>query len=164
MRYFLATLAGSLVGAAVIVAVAVAVPQTTPQTPPVSGMPMSGAMGGAMMNVATAPVRKLMIVHVQRGCHVWSNGKTTMRIHLRPGQRLSIMNMDVDAHQLLRFYGTMDMAKHMGRPMSMNHGMTVSFAKKGVYRLGTTTVEMPGRMEVETIGPDNSLRLVVTVA
>lgn len=38
-------------------------------------------------------------------------------------------------------------------------------AKAGVYRLGTKTVEMPGGMEeVKTIGPDNKLRLVVTVA
>ena len=49
--------------------------------------------------------------------------------------------------------------------MMMNHGMALSFMKKGVYRLGTRTVEMPGgRMDVKTIGPDNRLRLVVTVA
>jgi hypothetical protein len=44
--------------------------------------------------------------------------------------------------------------------------MTLSFMKKGVYRFGTKTVEMPGagEMDVKTIGPDNHLRLVVTVA
>ena len=43
--------------------------------------------------------------------------------------------------------------------------MTLTFMKKGVYRLGTTTVEMPsGGMDVKTVGPDNHLRLVVTVA
>ena len=47
----------------------------------------------------------------------------------------------------------------------VNRGMTLSFMKKGVYRLGTRTVEMPGLgMDVKTIGPDNHLRLVVTVA
>jgi hypothetical protein len=54
----------------------------------------------------------------------------------------------------------------MGGPMMMNHGVTLSFMKKGVYRLGTETVEMPGGMslDVKTIGSDNKLRLVVTVA
>ena len=36
--------------------------------------------------------------------------------------------------------------------------------KKGVYRFGTKTVPMPGAMEVKTTGPDNNLRLVITVA
>jgi hypothetical protein len=37
--------------------------------------------------------------------------------------------------------------------------------KKGVYRLATKTVEVPsGGMDVKTIGPDNHLRLAVTVA
>jgi hypothetical protein len=41
----------------------------------------------------------------------------------------------------------------------------ITFMKKGVYRLGTKTVEMPGGgMDVKTVGPDNHLRLVVTVA
>jgi len=47
---------------------------------------------------------------VQKGCHVWSNGKTTatiMQLHLKPCQKLSIMDMDVDAHQMLQFGGPM---------------------------------------------------------
>jgi hypothetical protein len=50
--------------------------------------------------------------------------------------------------------------------MMTNHRMMLSFSKKGVYRFGTKTVEMPGgmSMDVKTIGPDNKLRLVVTVA
>jgi len=47
----------------------------------------------------------------------------------------------------------------------MARGTTIAFPRKGVYRLGTKTVEMPGgMMEVKTIGSDNNLRLVVTVA
>jgi hypothetical protein len=54
----------------------------------------------------------------------------------------------------------------MGGPLMTNRGMTLTFTKKGIYRLGTKTVEMPGMggMDVKTIGPDNKLRLVVTVA
>jgi len=53
----------------------------------------------------------------------------------------------------------------MGGPMMMNRGMTFAFTKKGVYRFATKTVEMEGGgMDVKTVGPDNNLRLLVTVA
>jgi plastocyanin len=123
-------------------------------------------MGGSMMGAASGPATaKLTIQHVQKGCHVWSNGKTTaamMRLHLKVGQKLSILDMDVDAHQMVQFSGPARMG--MGGPMMMNRSVTLMFSKKGVYRLGTKTVPMPGAMEVKTIGPDNNLRLVVTVA
>jgi hypothetical protein len=87
----------------------------------------------------------------------------TMRLQLKPGQKLAIVDQDVDAHQLMELAGPMHL--HMGGPMTVNRGTTLRFAKKGVYRLGTKTLEMPGGgMDVKTIGPDNHLRLVVTVA
>jgi hypothetical protein len=88
----------------------------------------------------------------------------TMRLHLRVGQRLSVLDQDVDAHQMLQFAGPMRL--QMGKPMMTGHGMAFRFMKAGVYRLGTKTVEMPGMggMDVKTIGPDNKLRLVVRVA
>ena len=110
--------------------------------------------------------RKLTIQHVQKGCHAWFDGKTTgpmMRLNLKPGQKLSILDQDVDAHKMMQLSGPMHL--RMGGPMMMNRGITLAFTKKGVYRLGTKTVEMPGGgMDVKTIGPDNELRLVVTVA
>jgi hypothetical protein len=121
-------------------------------------------MGSGMMNTSALAVRSLMIQHVERGCHVWSDGRTTgpmMRLQLKRGQMLRIMDMDVDAHQMLQFSGPTRLV--MGGPMMMNHGMTLTFTKAGVYRLGTHTVAMPGGMDVKTIGPDNKLRLVVTV-
>ena len=86
-----------------------------------------------------------------------------MRLHLKLGQKLSILDQDVDAHQMLQFSGPMRL--RMGGPMMMNRGLTLAFPKRGVYRVGTKTVEMPGGgMDVKTLGPDNHLRLVVTVA
>jgi len=166
MRKFLIVLTGALVGTAVMVTVGLAAPRiaSKPSVPSAgSGMAMSGGMG-TMMSAASAATVKLTIQHVQRGCHVWSNGKTTaamMRFHLTKGQHLSIVDMDIDAHQMLQFAGPAHL--RMGGPMMMNHSITLSFPKAGVYRLGTKTVEMPGGMDVKTIGPDNNLRLVVTV-
>ena len=175
MRNLLVALAGFLVGGAAIAAVALALPRTTTTPSPTHMNPAMGAgMSAGVMNVSATrsatmmggsqPV-KLTIQHVQRGCHVWSNGTTTgsmMRLHLKTGAQLAILDMDVDAHQMMQFSGPMHV--QMGGPMMMNHGLTMTFTKKGVYRLGTKTVEMPGAMDVKTIGPDNNLRLVVTVA
>lgn len=174
MRNLLVALTGFLVGGAAIAAIALALPRTTHTPSPTQmNQAMGAAMFGGMMDVSatrpatmmgnTQPV-KLTIQHVQRGCHVWSNGKSTaamMRVHLKTGQKLAIIDMDVDAHQMMQFSGPMHM--RMGGPMMMNHGLTMSFTEKGVYRLGTKTVEIPGAMNVRTTGPDNNLRLVVTV-
>jgi hypothetical protein len=177
MRVFLIALTTFLVGASVAAGAAaglyfaVRTPSTSDQVAAKAAATphMSGAMsmsGGRMMGSNSLATQKLTIQHVQRGCHVWSNGKTTgamMRLQLRPGQRLSIMDNDLDPHQMMELTGPMHV--RMGGPMMMNHGMTLSFTKKGVYRLGTKTVEMPGGgMDVKTIGPDNHLRLVVTGA
>jgi len=173
MRILLITLAGFIAGAAMAVGVALiptASGSATPYAAHSIGMSGSGMSSGMMYSghartMARGQTVKLTIQHVQRGCHVWSNGKTTgtmMRLHLRRGQRLSIMDMDVDAHRMMQFSGPMPM--QMGAAMMMNHGMTMRFTRKGTYRFGTKTVPMPGAMEVKTVGPDNKLRLVVTVA
>lgn len=118
--------------------------------------------------LATAHTVSLTIRHVLHGCHVWSEGKRTavmMRLHLKQGQTLSITDMDVDAHRMLQLAGPMHM--RMGGAMMSTDEMKMMFTKKGVYRFGTRTVEMPGMggmADVKTIGPDNKLRLVVTVA
>jgi hypothetical protein len=175
MRNLLIALTGFLVGTGLVVGLLLALPQTTSGTGRQAtskhvAMPqMSGgmsAMSSGTMASASLATQKLTIRHVQKGCHVWSDGETTgamMRVHLKRGQKLSILDQDVDPHQMLQFAGPMHL--QMGGPMMMNRGMTLAFTKKGVYRLGTKTVEMKGGgMDVKTVGPDNHLRLVVTVA
>lgn len=173
MRNLVIATTGFLAGGAVMLAIALAAPQETTATaqksPSQGVVPMSATMAGMGSGTTTSASLasvKLTIQHVQRGCHVWAHGKMTgamMRLHLRVGQRLSVLDQDVDPHQMLEFAGPMRL--HMGRPMMMNHGTTMAFTKKGVYRLGTKTVEMAdGGMDVKTIGPDNKLRLMVTVA
>ena len=177
MRVILVTLAGFLFGSAMTEAVTL-IPLTTsaaarPAAAPGSATGVAATSNG-MMSAAgrsTTPMPRtasLTIQHVQRGCHVWSNGRTTgamMRLHLKPGQTLSIMDMDVDAHQLMQLAGPARL--HIGGPMMTADGMKMTFTRRGVYRFGTRTVEMPGMAgmaDVKTIGPDNKLRLVVTVA
>ena len=52
---------------------------------------------------------------------------------------------------------------HLGKPMT-NDGTTLAFIEKSVHRLGTKDRGDAGRINVETEGPDNHLRLVVTTA
>jgi hypothetical protein len=172
MRNLLIALTGFLVGSGLVVGLLIALPgapsaTATPASAPKSAMPqMQGMSGMSMTGSASLATRKLTIQHVQNGCHVWSNGHTTgavMGLHLRLGQKLSILDADVDAHQLMELAGPMHL--RMGGPMMMNRGMTFAFTKKGVYRFATKTVEMEGGgMEVKTVGPDNNLQLLVTVA
>lgn len=174
MRMILVVLAGFFAGSAAVAAVAV-IPHATSgvglaaaasnQPTMAAGMAMSTAGRPTTPKIRTV---SLTIQHVLHGCHVWSNGTRTgamMRVHLKQGQTLSIADMDVDAHKMMQFAGPMHM--RMGGPMMSTDGIKMMFTKKGVYRFGTRTVEMPGMggmADVKTIGPDNKLRLVVTVA
>ncbi len=106
---------------------------------------------------------RLTIVHVQRGCHVWSNGKKKaagVRVLLRRGERLRVRNQDIDTHQLVRLAGP---KVALGRPLAMNGQATVRFAKAGVYRLKTKKTATTGMGEVETTGMDHVLAAVVVV-
>jgi hypothetical protein len=40
---------------------------------------------------------------------------------------------------------------------------TITFATRGLYQFKTKVIEMGPMMEVKTIGPDNTLRLTISV-
>jgi hypothetical protein len=126
---------------------------------------VSAAIAKALKNplVVRGPA-PLAIVHVQRGCHVWSNGKGTpaagVKVVLRRGQRLTVLNQDLDTHKLVRLAGP---KIALGKPLSMNDRVTLSFREQGVYKLRTQKMETPGMPEVETIGADNILAMLVVV-
>lgn len=169
MRNLIIAATGFVVGAVLLAVVLVTLPRTTTvtvkQSSPQVAMPMMGD-SGVMGSASAAPAaNKLTIRHVLKGCHVWSNGKTLspiMELTLRSGGKLSILDQDVDAHQLVQLSGPTRL--HLGGPMLMSRGSTLTFARSGVYKFRTKTVETSGMgMKVDTKGPDNTLRLVVTV-
>jgi hypothetical protein len=130
---------------------------------PAAHMTSRAMMGNA--NVAATPVAEtLNIVHVQRGCHDWSNGTQmgpTMRMTLAAGGMLRITDEDVDPHKLIQVAGPKVM---LGKAMMTGDVAQISFPTKGVFKFTTKTLEMPGMAEVETIGPDHNLQLTVDVA
>ena len=86
------------------------------------------------------PAKKLTIQHVVRGCHVWSDGSrraATMSVALRRGGTLTIVDMDIDPHQLVQVSGPrLGLRGHM-----MMGGIDkVVFRQAGLYRLTTRTL------------------------
>ncbi|HEU0247901.1 MAG TPA: hypothetical protein VFR38_12520 [Gaiellaceae bacterium] len=107
---------------------------------------------------------RLAIIHVQKGCHVWSSGRGSpaagVKVVLKRGQRLTVLNQDLDTHKLVRLAGP---KVALGKAMSMSHHVTLVFREAGVYKLRTKKVETPGMPEVETMGADNILAMQVVV-
>ena len=130
-----------------------------------AAMTQNGSMMGAAPTTTTTRAVALSIRHVRRGCHVWNqDGRQAamMRISLPRGGRLSILDQDLDAHKLVEVSGPRLM---MPAAMAMMDTASVRFTHPGVYRLATKTVELPGAEmpEAPTLGPNNHLKLVVTV-
>lgn len=107
---------------------------------------------------------KLTIVHVQKGCHVFSDtaGKTAaLNVAIARGGSITILNQDIDGHKLVESAGPSKLAL---QALRMNDDAVLTFAKAGVYRFSTKTFELKGMPPVKTMGMDNALRLTVVVS
>src|SRR5436190_7729650 len=131
-----------------------------------AGVGMTGTKNEA--HAAKAPARAtVMIQHQLHGCHAWSvNGgafKAAQRTTLARGGTIKFVDNDVMPHTLVQTRGPK--VTYVGHRAMRRMGASVSarFSQAGVYRFTTKVGEdyMPG---VKTIGEDNVLRLVVTVA
>ena len=116
--------------------------------------------------LASAPKATLTIRHQTRGCHAWSfnNGAYTasLRVRLARGTTLTVIDNDMMPHKLIQLAGPK--AKLVTPAMKhMSAQAKVVFAKKGTYRFTTKAGEdyMKG---IKTVGPDNVLRVTVTVS
>jgi hypothetical protein len=112
---------------------------------------------------AGALTKRVTIVHVQKGCHVWSVGTTrtaSFRLSLPKGARLVVVNQDIDMHKLVQVSGP---STRTGPFMMMNQRVSLRFTKAGLYRFHTRVADMRGMPEVKTIGPDHKLVLTIRV-
>ena len=106
---------------------------------------------------------EITIVHIVQGCHNWTNGsKLAERAEatMRAGGSLTILNQDVDFHRIVQLSGPRIAT---GSRMMMNMSTKLRFAKSGTYHFKTVTSEMPGMMNMKTVGPDYRLLLTVQV-
>jgi plastocyanin len=117
---------------------------------------------------AAAPQHATVTIHHQmKGCHSWALGSGPSTAHvnakLAVGGTITFTDNDVMSHQLIKksgptvTYSGLHTMKHMGATLKL------TFPHAGTYRFTTKAGEdyMKG---VKTIGEDNVLRLVVTVA
>lgn len=143
MTKLLVAIAGLVAGGAIVTGTAVAYGTTSVSAP--TGM------------------TKVTIQHVQKGCHVLSNGRhqaASMTLNLRLGASLQLRDMDIDPQGLVQLSGPkLNIKGHM----MMGQQQTITFKQPGVYRLKNKVIEMGTMMNVKTIGPDNTLRLTVSV-
>jgi hypothetical protein len=152
----LVVLVGFILGGAAVTGTAVALDQGLSGT----SAPRSTQADSAGSSVPTT----LTIQHVLKGCHVFANGSrqaASMRLSLKPGARLRIVDQDIDPHGLVQLAGPrLNYEGHM----MMGQRQTITFTKPGVYRLRNKVVEMGKMATIKTIGPDNVLLLTVTVS
>jgi len=115
---------------------------------------------------ASSPQATLTIRHQLRGCHTWSfnNGpyKASLKITVARGTTLKVTDNDMMPHKLIQLAGPK--AKLIAPAMRhMSAQAKITFANKGTYKFTTKPGEdyMKG---IKTIGPDNVLKLTVTVS
>src|SRR6266508_5692210 len=111
----------------------------------------AGALTAANTVAAGVVTKRVAIVHVQKGCHVWSVGalKTaSLTLSLHRGDRLTVLNQDLDMHKLVQVSGPSTKA---GPFMMMNQRVSIRFervsirfAKAGLYRFHTRVADMRG--------------------
>ena len=109
--------------------------------------------------------KTITIRHQVRGCHTWSFAKgpykASLKVRIDRDSGLYFVNNDVMPHKLIQLAGP---KASVGTP-NMNHmgaHSYVTFKRAGVYKFSTKPGEdyMKG---MKTVGPDNVLRLTVTV-
>ncbi len=113
---------------------------------------------------AGTATKRVTIVHVKKGCHVWSLGATrttNLRLSLHHGATLAVLNQDLDMHKLVQVSGP---RTKTGPFLMMNQRVLLRFTKAGLYRFRTRIADMRGMPEAKTIGPDNKLVLTVRVS
>src|SRR6266508_5464409 len=110
---------------------------------------------------AGTATKRVTIVHVTKGCHVWSVGAkrtANLRLTLHQGGTLAVVNQDLDMHRLVQVSGPKTTT---GPFLMMNQPVLLRVAKAGLYRFHTRVADMGGMPKAKTIGPDNKLVLTV---
>ena len=118
----------------------------------------------ALNQTRSGATTKLTIQHVQKGCHVFAIGSRqsgSMHLSLKRGASLQIVDQDIDPQQLVQLAGPR--LGYAGHVMIGQH-QTIMFKNPGLYRFKNRVIDMGPMMNVKTIGPDNVLRLTVTVS
>jgi hypothetical protein len=127
---------------------------------------VAGAALAGVPTAAASPTIRLTIIHVLRGCHVWGTADgqplgATHTLILKHGARLVVRINCPMGFDITQTAGP-KLAGGLGR-WETGTSHTLVFAKAGVYRLQAVNVQSSADMNLQTLGPDNTPRLVVRV-
>jgi len=108
---------------------------------------------------------QLAIIHTVRGCHIWQTtravGPTGVVTLPRGGRIVLRVNCPMD----FRFVQVRGPAVAAGAPtFHAGTSRTIAFPKRGTYVFTATNLQSSEQMGLQTLGPDNALRLTVRVA
>lgn len=107
----------------------------------------------------------LTIVHTVSGCHVWQTNhdlgpRAALKLH--PGQ---VVQLHVTCPMNFSLVQVSGPKLALGDPVIYTGTQrAIRFAKKGVYVLRGTNLQSSQQVGLQTIGPDNTLTLVVRVS
>jgi hypothetical protein len=133
------------------------------------GLVLAAAAIGVPTGAAAvaSPTVRMTIVHFVQGCHVWGDvsgspqGPTRM-LAVKHGTRVQIR---VNCPMSFNFVQLAGPRVALGNPLSQPGTVrTIVFAKKGVYKFKATNVQTSAEQGLQTLGPDNVLRLTVRVS
>lgn len=122
----------------------------------------AAALASLPPTAAASRTVSMTIAHYFRGCHVWrTNHKPAARITVPRGTRVRLRSdcpMSFDLRQ------TAGRRLALGNPrLAAGTTRTILFRARGVYKLEAKNVESSAEMGLETLGPDNTLKLTVVV-
>jgi hypothetical protein len=114
---------------------------------------------------AASPTVRLAILHVVHGCHVWGTQDSkplgaTRSLVVKPGTKLEIRVNCPMAYDVVQLAGP-KVLKPARWQTGTSH--TITFRKRGVYKLKAVNVQSSEEMNLQTLGPDSTLLLTVRV-
>ena len=107
---------------------------------------------------------QLAIIHTVRGCHIWQAthalGPSGV-VQLARGDRIKLrVNCPMD----FRFVQVRGPAVATGDPtFHTGTSRTITFRKRGTYVFSAKNLQSSEQVGLQTLGPDNALRLTVRV-
>jgi hypothetical protein len=120
----------------------------------------------AVTFVVAAPAKtvQLAIVHTVHGCHIWQTTRNvgpTGVVRLARGGRIQLrVNCPMD-FRLVQVRGP---AVALGNPtFHTGTTRTIVFPRRGTYVLSATNLQSSEQAGLQTLGPDNALKLTIVV-
>ena len=108
---------------------------------------------------------QLAIVHTVRGCHIWQSTHALGPAGVVQLARGGHIKLRVNCPMDFRLVQVRGPAVRVGDPtFHTGTTRTIAFPKRGTYVFSATNLQSSEQEGLQTLGPDNALRLTVRVA